>query len=479
MKHITIRDILRVTEGTLFVMGQTEDGESSDEVQERELTDLCIDSREIKKGDLFIPLLGERVDAHKFIPDVMKTAAATLTDWDVEKVYADDQAGKDAIKRNDVLIRVENTQKALEAIGAYIRTQYEPPVIGVTGSVGKTTTRRMIATALGSCREVFETPGNLNSHIGIPITTSRMLDEPSEVAVLEMGIDRIGEMDVEYSIVRPEIAVVTMIGVCHMEYLGSKEGIRREKLKIAGHDTVLFLNADDPMLMEMKGRADAKEVWYYGISGEADYRAEQLEQRNSGYSFVYVHGDDRIPVELPVAGMHNVRNALVAMAIADYLGMDLEKAASALAGFQGLRQIICHSENGTTVIDDTYNASPDSMKAALSVLSAYKTEGLRWAVLGDMFELGPQEKEFHSEVGEHFTEYKVDRLVTVGELAGILGEKAVSVSPDMKYDHFNTIEEAGDFLGSELDSKDVVLFKASHGMQFARLVEQLVEKSGA
>jgi len=472
MKHITIRDIVRVTEGKLTVMGQ--DGDIPEELPERELADLCIDSREIKKGDLFIPLLGERVDAHKFIPDVMSTAAAALTDWDIDRVYADPGEAEKAGKRGDILIRVENTQKALERIGAYIRTQYEPPVIGVTGSVGKTTTRRMIATALGSCREVFETQGNLNSHIGIPITTSRMLDDPSEVAVLEMGIDRIGEMDVEYSIVRPEIAVVTMIGVCHMEYFGSKEVIRREKLKVAGHDTVLFLNADDPMLMEIRGKTEAREVWYYGVSEDADYRAENVAQTDDGYRFTYVHGDIRVPVELPVPGEHNVKNAIAAMAIADYLGMDLEKAAAALAGFRGLRQIIRHSGKGTTIIDDTYNASPDSMKAALKVLSEYKTAGKRWAVLGDMFELGPQEKELHREVGEHFSGYKIDRLITVGELAGLLGEKASEAGKDMLYDHFTTIEEAGEFLKKELGEEDVVLFKASHGMHFSGLVESLV-----
>ena len=473
MKHITIRDIVRVTEGKLIVMGRSGDSEIPEEVPERELTDLCIDSREIKKGDLFIPLLGERVDAHKFIPGVMSTAVATLTDWDADRVYADPGELEKAGKREDILIRVENTQKALEQIGAYIRTQYEPPVIGVTGSVGKTTTRRMIATALGSCREVFETPGNLNSHIGIPITTSRMLDEPSEVAVLEMGIDRIGEMDVEYSIVRPEIAVVTMIGVCHMEYFGSREGIRREKLKVAGHDTVLFLNADDPMLMEIKGKTEAREVWYYGVSEEAEYRAEDMVQTDDGYRFIYVHGDIRVLVELPVAGMHNVRNAVVAMAIADYLGMDLEKAAASLAGFQGLRQIIRHSGKGTTIIDDTYNASPDSMKAALTVLSDYKTEGRRWAVLGDMFEMGPREKEFHKEVGEGFSGYKVDRLITVGELAGLLGEKAHEVNKEMQYYHFAAIEDAAEYLKKELREEDVVLFKASHGMNFSKLVEWL------
>ena len=469
MRHITVRDIQRVTEGTLYVMGQPE----KDDEEEIELKDLCIDSRNVKAGDLFIPLIGERVDAHLFVPEVMQTASASLTDREPAKIYTDPEKLKEAEKRHDILIQVSDTQKALEKIGAYIRTQYEPPVVGVTGSVGKTTTRRMIATALGSCREVYETPGNLNSHIGIPIATSRMLDVPSEVAVLEMGIDRIGEMDVEYAIVRPEVAVVTMIGVSHMEYLGSREGIRTEKLKIAGPDTVLFLNADDPMLTGLRTKTQAREVWYYGFSEKADYRAEDLHAEGSGYCFTYVNGETRIPVRLPVLGEHNVRNALVSLSICDYLGLDTEKAASALSGFQGIRQIIGRTEKGTTLIDDTYNASPESMKAALSVLTEMDVTGRRWAVLGDMFELGADSEDMHREVGKSFSGFTVDYLVTVGDSALLLGQEAEKARPSLQHEHFETVEEATSFLEEMLLPEDAVLLKASHGMNFAKIVEAL------
>lgn len=491
MRNITVRDILRVTGGSLILMeeegkaepetkkqvqenGSHEIQTQENRVYDRELTDLCVNSKLIKEGDLFIPLPGEKTDGHKYMAAALEKAGASLCSWDVRQIYPDEEQLNRAKVRGDILIHVEDTQKALEEIGAYIRTQYEPPVVAVTGSVGKTTTRRMIATALGSSREVYETPENYNSRIGLPITTSRMLDKPSEAAVLEMGIDRIGEMDIEYAIARPEIAVVTMIGVCHMEYLGSREGIRKEKLKIAGPDTVLFLNRDDAMLAEMKGRVTAKEVWYYGLSPEADYRAEDVSMvEGAGYGFTYVHGDHRIKVTLPVMGEHNVRNALVAMAICDYLDLPLDRAAEALGGFQSMRQLIRRSGSGITVIDDVYNASPDSMRAALSVLSEMHTEGKKWAVLGDMFELGSREKEFHGEVGDGFASYSVDRLVTVGALAEELGRHAKAAKPELVWDHFSVLEEAEPFVKESLGSGDTVLFKASHGMHFEKLVHAI------
>ena len=472
MKHITVRDIERATKGTLICMNEEEE---EGDVAERQVTDLCINSQKIKAGDLFVPLLGENTDGHNYLPSAMEKATAALTAKAPEELYGTPEALAAAKKRGDVLIRVEDTEKALQDVGAYIRMQYEPPVIGVTGSVGKTTTRRMIATALGGNREVYETPGNLNSRYGVPIATSRMLDQPSEVAVLEMGIDRIGEMDILQYVARPEIAVCTMIGVCHMEYFGTQEVIRQEKLKVASEDAILFLNADDKLLREMKGRATAKEVYFYGLSQDAEYRAEELRNINDGVRFVYCHEDVRIPVELPVAGDHNVRNAVVAMAICDYLGLDLEESAKALADFQPMRQLVRRTKAGTVVIDDTYNASPDSMKASLQVLSEHAAAGSHWAVLGDMFELGSLEKELHASVGDAFAGLHVDRLVTVGDLAKELAKHAEQALPGLKVQSFDGLEDATALLKAELKPEDVVLMKASHGMHFDEIVSAVLQ----
>lgn len=471
MKNITIRDIVRTTEGTLICMRESDE---EGEVAERSVTDLCLNSSIIKEGDLFVALPGENTDGHRYISQALETGVAALSAKAPEEVYITPESMEAARKHGDVLILVKDTEKALQDIGAYIRMQYEPTVIGVTGSVGKTTTRRMIATALGSTREVYETPGNLNSRYGVPIATSRMLDEPSEVAVLELGIDRIGEMDILQSVARPEIAVVTMIGTCHMEYFGTREMIREQKLRCASEDAVLFLNADDPMLREMKGRTITKETCFYGLTEDAEYRGEDVEQTETGIRFTYRHGEERIPVQLPVAGEHNVRNAVVAMAICDYLGMDLAAAAEALADFAPLRQITRRMESGTVVIDDTYNASPDSMKALLSVLSDYKTAGQRWAVLGDMFELGSDEVERHAEVGDFFAGIRADHLVTVGAMAKELGLHAVQAKPGLDYHGFETNLDAVAYLKTHLAPEDVVVVKASHGMHFDEIVQGII-----
>ena len=474
MKNITIRDIVKMTGGTLICMNEQED---EGEVAERSVSDLCVDTRVIGEGDLFVALPGENTDGHRFVPKALETAAAAVVDRKPEEIYTSQESLETAKKRGDVLILVEDTSAAHLAIGAGIRMQYERAVISVTGSVGKTTTRRMISTALGSSREVYETPKNFNSWIGVPIATSRMLDEPSEVAVLELGIDRIGEMDRLRSVVRPEIAVVTMIGTCHMEYFGSKEMIREQKLRCATQDTVLFLNADDPMLWEMKGKTGTRETWYYGFRDEADYRAENAELTGDGAHFTYCHRETRVPVELPVAGRHNVLNATVAMAICDYLGLDLTGAAKALADFVPMRQINRQMTSGTRVIDDVYNASPDSMKALLDVLSESEVTGKRWAVLGDMFELGSNELERHAEVGDFFAGKKVDCLVTVGTMAKTLGEHAAKALPGLQYRSFDTNAEAVSFLKENLAPEDMVVVKASHGMHFDEIVEGLVPGS--
>ena len=473
MKNITIRDIERATEGTLICMkGEEEEGEAA----EQRVSDICIDSRIIKEGDLFVPLTGENTDGHRFLPGAMKKAAVAFTSLDPEQLYPTEELMAEAVERGDLLIRVKDTEKALQDVGAYIRMQYEPTVIGVTGSVGKTTTRRMISTALSSTREVYETPGNLNSRYGVPITTSRMLDQPSEVAVLEMGIDRIGEMDILQYVARPEIAVCTMIGVCHMEYFGTREVIRSEKLKVASQDTVLFLNADDPMLREVKGHVTAKELYYYGLAGDAEYRADNLRGDGDGVAFDYCHEEKVIPVRLPVAGDHNVRNAVVAMAICDYLGMDPEAAAKGLSEFQPMRQLTKRTAGGAVVIDDTYNASPDSVKAALKVLSDHASKGVHWAVLGDMFELGSLEKELHESVGDAFAGLNIQRLVTVGTLAKALAAHAKEALPELRVDSFDTLSDAVALLKNELGSGDVALLKASHGMHFDEIVKQLTEE---
>jgi UDP-N-acetylmuramoyl-tripeptide--D-alanyl-D-alanine ligase len=427
------------------------------------VTDICIDSRKIKEGDLFVPIVGEKTDAHIYIPQTMQVGAATLTQQDISEF----EPGR-------AYIRVSKTEQALKAIGRYVRSLYPNKIIGVTGSVGKTTTREMITAALsGNCR-VYHTEGNLNSQIGVPITLSRMNDQPSDLAVLEMGISEEGHMDSLTDMVKPDIAVVTMIGVAHIEFMKTQENIRREKLKIAarmGENGVLFLNGDDPLLADMRGKNQVK-TFYYGTADWCDYRAENIRLEQGMNVYEYVHGATRQTVRLSALGRHNVLNSLVGLAINDYLGLDLERAAEGFAEFTGLRQKVITASKGYTIIDDTYNASPDSMKASIGVLCDLNSAGRKIAVLGDMFELGENSSQYHQEVGRYLAQREIDELVTVGELSLDIA-KGAKADEKLLIHSFPDTQSAAAYLKQILKSQDVVLLKASNGMKLGRIAESI------
>lgn len=452
MFSIKVKDIVAATGGTLLC------GDENVNIK-----DVCINSKEIKEGDLFVPIIGERVDAHRFIESALEVGTATLTSQHRGIVIADKP-----------YIHVHDTVKALQDIGAFIRDRFNIPIVGVTGSVGKTTTREMIAAALSGCLNVYQTDGNLNSQIGVPVTLSRMTKD-AEVSVLEMGMSEVGQMDTLSGMVRPDICVVTVIGVAHIEFLKTQENIRKEKLSIVNHMNkggVLFLNGDDPMLAEIKGETGVK-TFYYGTGEWCDYRAENVHMENYKYVYEYVHGDTRIPVVLNALGRHNVGNSLVGMAIADYMGLDLNKAAKGFADFKGIRQVIIDIPDKYTIIDDTYNASPDSMKASLNVLSELETEGRKIAVLGDMFELGTRSEEYHYQVGEFLADKDIDELVVVGELSQNIVRAVTDKESKIKCYSFRDNGEVTLYLLSVMRPGDVVLIKGSNGMNLKEIVRNM------
>lgn len=452
MNNITVKDIIRATGGRLLCGDEN-----------IEITDICINSKEAKPGDLFVPIIGEKVDAHKFIENALELCSATLTSEHSEIVIADKP-----------YIQVKDTVKALQDIGVYIRNKFDIPIIGITGSVGKTTTREMIATALSANRDVYQTDRNFNSQIGVPITLSRM-NENAEIAVLEMGMSEPGQMDILSNIVKPDICVVTMIGVAHIEYLKTKENIRDEKLSIINHmnpDGVLFLNGDDKMLAEVKDKLSVKTL-YYGTSSDCEYRAENIRIINYRYAYDYVHGNVRIPVVINALGKHNVINSLIGLAITDYLGLDVKKAAEEFAHFEGMRQKLIQVPEKYTIIDDTYNASPDSMKAAIEVLHELESQGKKYIVLGDMFELGENEKKFHYEVGEYLANKSIDELIVIGELAQNIAQALKDNNSKITIRNFKDKEEISFYLKADMTSKDIVLLKASNGMKLSELVDML------
>lgn len=454
MVDITVKDILSATGGALLCGDEN-----------TALTDICINSKEAKEGDLFVPIIGARVDGHRFIESALQTAAATLTSEHDNVVIADKP-----------YIRVDDTVAALQAIGRYIRQRYcDIPVVAVTGSVGKTTTREMITAAVGAGMRCFHTEGNYNSIYGEPITVSRMTDE-YDAAVLELGIGKPGEMDILTDIAQPDICVVTTIGVAHIEYMGSLENTRKEKLSIIKgmrEGGTLYINGDDPLLYEIKDEMPCR-VYTYGCGEGMDFRAVNVRTEDGCSVYDMVHGDDVVTVRVGMMGIHNVRNSLVALAVAHQLGVPYEKSSKVFENFEGLRQKVISLPGKYTIIDDTYNASPDSMRASVDVLCDMKCEGKKYVVLGDMLELGDRSDEYHYEVGEYLRDKKIDEVIVIGEHAQKIKEAIdASGTKHARTVTFADTEEIALYLMALMKPEDIVLLKGSNGMKLNEVVNIL------
>ena len=455
MENITVKDIVEITGGVLMCGNP-----------DTPVTDVCINSRDIKEGDLFIPIIGEKVDAHRFIESALEVGAATLT-----------SRHNDIVIAQKPYIRVDNTEDALKRIGAAVRRRMTMPVVAVTGSVGKTTTREMITMALASAKRTFHTEKNLNSQIGVPITLSKMSSQ-DEIAVLELGISEPGQMDILSEMVLPDMAVVTTIGVAHIEYMKTQENIRKEKLSVVHFmkdGGTLFLNGDDKLLKEAKETEQLNcRTLFYGTQDWCDYYAKDIVYHDSYTTFTCVHGEQEVPVVLNTLGKHNVGNCVVALAVANENGIPMEVAAAPFGNFEGQRQRVIHLENKFTLIDDTYNASPDSMKASINVLCDMPCEGRRIAVLGDMFELGEKEVLYHKEIGEFLLDKPVDEVLVLGELSQNI--KKVIDEADTRIQTYSVSdkEEAAIYLMATVKPEDLVLLKASNGMNLKEIVEILM-----
>ncbi len=431
---------------------------------------ISLDSRHMKGNDLFVPLIGEKVDAHKFIPQAMDNGAAAV-------LTSEHREGAQCIPRSGVWIKVEDTKKALQAIGCECRRRLDLPVIGITGSVGKTTTREMVAAALSAKYRVFKTPGNYNSQVGVPVTISEMKKQ-DEMAVIELGMSEPGEMTIIARIAQVDMAVITNIGVTHIGQLKSQENIYKEKMCIQDgmkEGGTLILNGDDPWLKNSRAKEGCRTV-YYGTGEQCSYRAVDIQVRDGYPSFTAVCCGQRVPVQLGVMGIHQVGNALAALAAADLYGVPLPDAAKVLGQFKGYtgRQERCEKD-GILFIDDTYNASPASMKVALDILSSLEHCRRRIAVLADMKELGEDALSYHREVGEHAGQGKTDVLFTLGELAKEIQRGALSCRPDLTALHFEEKEELKKYLSGYLEKGDAVLFKGSNTMKLGEVAQHVCQ----
>ena len=455
MRNLTIDSIVAVTGGELVNAGK---GSSE------EAAGVVIDSRKVEPGYIFIATKGNRVDGHDYIDQVFQKGALAVV---CEKV-PQNPAGP--------VIRVNDSFKALTAIATYYRQQLSCRIVGITGSVGKTSTKEFIAGVLEQHYKVLKTEGNFNNEIGVPLTILR-ISEDTEVAVVEMGINHFGEMTGLTEIVHPDIAVITNIGTCHLEFLGDRDGVLRAKTEIfAGLNEGgrVVINGDDDKLAtinEVKGIKPVK----FGLDkdgNDLNWYADNIVSKGLlGSSCHIVNADNSFEAFVPLPGRHMVYNALAASAVATILNMTSDEIARGIESVKAMsgRSNIIESA-GNIIIDDCYNANPVSVRAAIDLLTL--ADNRKVAVLGDMFELGSEEAILHRKVGE-YAAGRVDTLVCIGALSKNTYEGAAGVDAY----HYDSVEDALKELPSIVGSGSSVLVKASHSMGFDRIVAALTENN--
>lgn len=437
------------------------------ELPDIDITNICTDSRDIKPGSIFVALCGERFDGHAFVKTAMEKGAL----WAVVQ--------KEGDYGTDNLLFVNTTRQAFLDIAGLYRSKFSPKVVAVTGSVGKTTTREMIAAVIKSRYKTLKTENNLNNEVGVPKTILE-LDESIEAMVLEFGMVNLGEIRELTVPAKPDIAVITCIGTCHIENLGSRENIKKAKFEIVEglkKGGTLLLNKDNDMLQNVC--LPEYNVIYYSVGDtSADIVAKDIAEHDGETDFVIVTKEGEYPAYIPAMGEHNVLNALAGFGAGVAAGIEPEECAKALAFFKntGMRQKvkICR---GVKVVEDCYNANPDSMKAAMKTLGAQKLcDGAqKIAVLGDMLELGTVAESSHRELGKIAAE-SADILLCYGELSALAVEEAKKAGIKTA-EHFDSKEELAKCLRKTAKSGDIIWLKASRGMRFEDIAELFYEET--
>ena len=452
MKNLTIEQIVIACNGKYI--GKEED-------KSKIVKNIAIDSRKVIKDTLFIAIKGERVDGHDYIEQVYeKDAICTVS----EKVIENHSIDKPYIV-------VESTLQAIKDIAQYYRTKFDIPFIGITGSVGKTSTKEMIYAVLSQKYKVAKTQGNFNNEIGVPLTIFSIEDD-SEIAVIEMGISDFGEMERLSKIVRPEICVITNIGECHLENLKDKDGVlkaKTEMFKYRDKKGEIYLNGDDEKLRNV-GQVEGKSPIFYGLSEKNKYKAHNIVNSGlSGIDCVLENGKEEIKVHIGAIGNYMINNSLCAYAIGKQFNMSEEEIIRGIASYKtvGSRANIIKSDNEYTIIDDCYNANPVSVKSAIDTLINF--DNRKVAIIGDMKELGENEEELHSEVGRYIDKLKIDVVIGVGKLSKKLID---SISSSEKY-WFADTKETNKQLKSIIKKGDIILVKGSRSMKLEQIVENI------
>ena len=463
MKKIKINKIIEITKGKLLTGNL-----------DIECKNFCKDTRIIKTGDTYIGIKGEHFDGNTLWKEAFEKGATTsiIQDIDFTKENIEEYNDKN-------IIQVKDTIKALADIATYKRSLYgiDFPVVGVTGSVGKTSTKDIIASVVSQKYKTLKTQGNNNNNIGLPFTIFRLEDH--QAAVIEMGMNHSGEISELTKIAKPTISVITNIGTSHIGNLGSRENILKAKLEILDgmEKKILVINNDNDLLHDVYLKNKDIEIYAYGIENESDIMAESIILNENDSEFICNLKGEKFKIKVPVGGIHFVYNALCAVAVGNLLGLSIEQIKNGIETFEltKKRMDITKLENGVTIINDSYNASFESMQASLTYLKGLKCDR-KIAVLGDMFELGEYSKELHEKVGKEIVKNNIDILICSGKNAKYIADEAeVNGMDKSRIYYFENKDDIELFIRKNWKNGDSILFKASNGMRFFEIVDKLEE----
>ncbi len=456
MEGLRISELVKSTKGCLTVKNE-----------DVEIFEIVIDSRKANQNNVFMAIVGENLDGHNFIESAYQNGCRN---------FIKNSNNVIKIEYKDInLIEVENTTIAIGEISKYYKSKFDIPFVGVTGSVGKTTTRDMIYAALSSKLNTHRNEGNLNNQLGVPLTLFD-LNRSHQAAIIEMGMSGFEEIEYLANIVEPNIGVISNIGLSHVENLGSQEGILKAKLEITTNfnkDNILVVNGDDEYLSRLKNEKLEYQLKTFGFNKDNDIYCESFETNEDSIEFVCVIENEKHFIKVPTVGKHNIYNAMAAILVGKGIGLTIEEIKIGLMNYTATKMRLDIVKNEKlTVINDAYNASPDSMKAALNILGRYKER--RVAILGDMFEMGNLTEYGHRLVGESAID-NCDVLVTVGQSSMYINDEAKKLGfNENNIHHFDTKEEAINEMKNIIVEKDVVLVKASRGMALEKIVESLI-----
>ena len=455
---MNVKNIIKVTNGKLIIGNE-----------ELECENFSKDTRTIQKGDIYLGIKGEKFDGNAFWKQALDNGADAVIIQDIEVTE------EEKVKySNKTIILVQDTLKALYEIAKYKRSLYDIPVVAITGSVGKTSTKDMIASVVNTKFKTLKTEGNNNNNIGLPFTILRLKDH--EAMVVEMGMNHFGEISLLTDIAKPTLAVITNIGTSHIGNLGSRENILKAKLEILEGMKIprVIINNDNDLLHDWyEKNKDEIEIHTIGIENNSELMAKEIELGEESSKFKAISNEDKTEIQVPVAGTHFVYNALCAMEVGRVLGIATNQIQDGIAKFEltKKRMDIRKLENGAIIINDAYNASYESMRVSIEFLANH-TGTRKIAVLGDMFELGEYSEELHRNVGKEVASHDIDVLICAGENSKYIIEEAQK-NKKIETFYFHNNEEIVEKLTQELRNGDVVLVKASNGMKFFEICQKV------